>query len=78
MPATESLRTRRPRTPEGRAKAARALTLWAGTTLSLVVVLSALAIWHLVRRGRFLQNGLGPARPDTQLQLPQADSQGPS
>ena len=49
--------------PEKRRKAALAVRLWAGLTLSSIVILAALTAWHLVRRGRLLQASLGPPRP---------------
>lgn len=78
MGATEAKPTRQALPPVARAKAARAVRLWGGMTLSLVAVLSSLVIWHLVRRGRLIQSGLGPARPNTRLSLPPTDSQGSS
>lgn len=60
-----------------RREAARAVRLWAGTTLSSVVILATLAIWHLVRRGRLIQDGLGPAKPSSGLDDPRLDSTGP-
>ena len=50
------------RDTESRRKAARAIRMWAGVTLSSVVVLSALAIWHLIRRGRLLRSSLSPPK----------------
>lgn len=78
MGEPEAKPTQQALAPVAREKAARAARLWGGMTLSLVAVLSALVIWHLVRRGRVIQSGLGPARPDSRLSLPPTDSQGSS
>ena len=43
-------------------QARQAAVLWGGMTLGGVGVVSAFAIWHLVRRGRLLRDRLGPPR----------------
>lgn len=48
--------------PERRRRVGEALKLWGGLTLSGVVVLSALGIWHLRRRGWMVRERLGPPR----------------
>jgi hypothetical protein len=45
-----------------RRRVGEALRLWGGTTLGGVVVLGALAIWHLKRRGRVVRERLGNPR----------------
>jgi heme exporter protein D len=61
----------------GRRKAAKAVKLWAAVTLSLVSILGALTIWHLVRRGRVLRDQLGPARDVRLPELPVPDESPP-
>jgi hypothetical protein len=48
--------------PEVRRRIARVVATWGALTLGSVVVLAALIIWHLIRRGRLIQQGLGPPR----------------
>lgn len=48
--------------PEVRHRLGRALATWTALTLAAVVLLGALAVWHLVRRGRLLRDRLGPPR----------------
>jgi hypothetical protein len=57
--------------PEARRRIAEAAQIWVITCLSGVVVITALALWHLVRRGRMLRDQLRPPR-DTRL--PEIDS----
>lgn len=45
-----------------RRRVQRAVAAWAALTLGGLVVLAALVLWHLVRRGRLLRDRLGPAR----------------
>lgn len=45
-----------------RRRVGEALRLWGATTLGGVVVLGALAIWHLKRRGRVVRERLGNPR----------------
>ena len=66
---------RRANTPAGRRRIAGAATLWGILALSGTTILSALAIWHLVRRGRLLRESLGPPKPASALkmELPPSD-----
>jgi hypothetical protein len=45
-----------------RRRIGRAVTAWAALTLGGLVVLTALTLAYLVRRGRRLRGGLGPAK----------------
>ncbi len=48
---------------ERRRRGARtAARLWGELTLGGIVVLAALTIWHLIRRGRMLRDRNGPPR----------------
>ena len=52
---------RRP-SPESRRRIAHATATWGFLTLGTVATLAALIIWHLIRRGRLIREGLGPPR----------------
>ena len=65
---------RRAASREGRRKIARAATLWGGVTLSGTALVSALAIWHLIRRGRLIRAGAEPPRRIEPMGVPPADS----
>jgi hypothetical protein len=64
--------------PEVRHRLGRALATWTALTLAAVVILGALVVWHLVRRGRLLRERLGPPRkvdlPDWAQQPPKGES----
>lgn len=68
----------KPRVQKDRKAAAQAVRLWAGVTLSSVVILSLFVIWHLVRRGRVLQGSLAPPRPLERLEIPSVEPEGSS
>lgn len=44
-------------------RVARVVALWGGLALSAIALLGALAIWHIIRRGRVLREGSAPPRP---------------
>ncbi len=48
--------------PEARPRLGRAVAELLGTTLVAVAALSALLIWHLVRRARMIRERLSPPR----------------
>jgi hypothetical protein len=48
--------------PETRRRIARVVATWGLLTLGSVVGLTALIVWHLIRRGRLIQQNLGPPR----------------
>lgn len=63
--ATPRPRAPRPlvqRSPEERRQIVDALRLWVGITLVGIIGLASLVVWHVVRRGRILREGLGPPR----------------
>lgn len=64
---------RRPNTPAGRRRIANAATLWGALALSGTSIVAALAIWHLVRRGRLIRDSLGPPKAAPALELPATD-----
>lgn len=45
----------------------RIAVVWLVLALGTIVVLSALVVWHLLRRGRLIRSSLGPPR---MVQLP--------
>ena len=45
-----------------RKAAASAVRMWGGITLGSVVLLVALVLWHMIRRGRLLRDNLSPPR----------------
>jgi hypothetical protein len=47
-----------------------------GTVLVSLAAISALVVWHLVRRGRLLRDRIGPPRTIPRLELP--DQEGDS
>jgi hypothetical protein len=57
-----------------RRKIAYATKLWGLLALSGVGLLSAMAIWHLVRRGRLVRANLGPPRPVRPLEAPTTET----
>ncbi|WZO96308.1 hypothetical protein EP7_003299 [Isosphaeraceae bacterium EP7] len=59
-------RNTRPDPAEARRRLGEAATSLLGWGLAGIVALGALAIWHLVRRGRLIRDGLAPPR-DVQL-----------
>jgi hypothetical protein len=48
--------------PDRRRRLGRAVALWGGWTLASVAALAALAIWHLIRRGRLIRDRQPPPR----------------
>jgi hypothetical protein len=48
--------------PDARRKVARAVGSLLGVGIATIGVIGALMIWHLVRRGRLIREGLGPPR----------------
>jgi len=48
--------------PDARRKVVRAVASLLGVGIATIGVLGALMIWHLVRRGRLIREGLGPPR----------------
>ena len=48
--------------PEARRKVARAVVSLLGVGIASIGVIGALMIWHLVRRGRLIREGLNPPR----------------
>jgi hypothetical protein len=51
-----------PRSPADRRRIARVAADWGALTLGTLTTLVALILWHLVRRGRLLRQGLHPPR----------------
>ena len=51
-----------PPRPEIRRRVRRLAATWMGLVLGAVATLSALILWHLVRRGRLLRENLAPPR----------------
>jgi hypothetical protein len=58
---------------EDRVKIVKATKLWGVLTLSGVVLLAVLTIWHIIRRGRLLSASLAPPRVVPPLQDPSTD-----
>ncbi len=48
--------------PDARRKVARAVASLLGVGIATIGVIGALMIWHLVRRGRLIREGLDPPR----------------
>ena len=48
--------------PGARRKVARAVVSLLGVGIATIGVMGALMIWHLVRRGRLIREGLNPPR----------------
>jgi hypothetical protein len=48
--------------PQARSRIGRAVAILLGTTLVAVAAIGALAIWHLIRRGRLIRQRLNPPR----------------
>jgi hypothetical protein len=53
--------------PEARPRLGRAIAALLGVGLACIGILGALTLWHLVRRGRLIREGLNPPR---KVQLP--------
>ncbi len=66
--------------PDARRKVVRAVASLLGVGIATIGVLGALMIWHLVRRGRLIREGLGPPRvvhlPRLEPTEPGTDEQG--
>jgi hypothetical protein len=67
--------------PESRRRIAHATAMWGLLTLGTIAALAALIIWHLIRRGRLIREGLGPPRvvrlPDVTPVTPPSDPEIP-
>lgn len=48
--------------PEARHQLGRALATWTALSLATMILLVALVVWHLVRRGRLIRARLGSPR----------------
>ena len=48
--------------PGARRRVKRLAATWMGLVLAAMSTLSALILWHLIRRGRLLRENLGPPR----------------
>jgi hypothetical protein len=48
--------------PDARRKVVRAVASLLGVGIATIGVIGALLIWHLVRRGRLIREGLNPPR----------------
>jgi len=66
LPASEPRRSRLRRIldehPQARSRIGHAVAVLLGTTLIAVAAIGALAIWHLIRRGRLIRERLNPPR----------------
>ncbi len=71
-------RRRPPANAGDRRRVHRAVTAWAALTLGGVVLLVALTLWHLVRRGRLLRERLGQPRVVRWPELPEPPAPPPS
>ena len=49
--------------PEAKPRVKRAVTSLLATSIFAIAALGALLIWHFVRRGRLIREGLRPPRP---------------
>jgi len=49
--------------PDARPRVSRAVASLLAASIAAIAVLGALIIWHLVRRGRLIREGLNPPRP---------------
>ena len=56
--------------PGARGRVSRAVASLLAASLVSIAVLGALLIWHLVRRGRMIRQGLAPRRPVRWPDLP--------
>ncbi len=78
-PATGRLRRLLER-PDARRKVVRAVGSLLGVGIATIGVIGALLIWHLVRRGRLIREGLDPPRvirlPEIEPTEPETDEQG--
>ena len=61
-PAPGRLRRRLLERPDARRKVVRAVGSLLGVGIASIGVIGALIIWHLVRRGRLIREGLNPPR----------------
>ena len=63
--------------PDARRKVVRAVGSLLGVGIATIGVIGALMIWHLVRRGRLIREGLNPPRvvhlPGLEPTEPEAD-----
>jgi hypothetical protein len=48
--------------PEAKRRLARLTATWAALALGSIVTMTALIVWHLIRRGRLIREGLPPPR----------------
>ena len=66
--------------PDARPKVVRAVGSLLGVGIATIGVIGALVIWHLVRRGRLIREGLNPPRvvhlPKLEPTDPETDERG--
>ena len=51
-----------PRRRDARRRIGRVAATWGALTLVAVATLAGLILWHLIRRGRLIRQGLSPPR----------------
>jgi hypothetical protein len=80
-PPPDRLRVALEKHPEARPRLGRALATLLGVGVGCIGILGALILWHLVRRGRLIREGLKPPRearlPDLGTSEPERDRREP-
>ena len=64
--------------PQARTRLGHAVAVLLGTTLVAVAAIGALAIWHLIRRGRLIRERLNPPRNVWLTEMPPHQDDQPS
>jgi hypothetical protein len=65
------------RSPEAKRRVGRAAAIWGALALGSIVTITAMIIWHLIRRGRLIRERLQPPRK-VDLAVPMPADPGPA
>jgi hypothetical protein len=64
--------------PQARSRLGNAVAILLGTSLVALAAISALLIWHLIRRGRLIRDRLSPPRKVWLPEIPAEEADRPS